>query len=185
MLNNKVSDIKNNLSLIKENFKNNNKGKKIKPSQLLDIIDEIEKLLFYLFHQLNKYNMDTQKISPYLNLIFNMVSLISFNSPLEINNNGNNIYNITPITPITIDINTLFNTTTSNYINKFNSNKYFKDNILMQNNINETRIETKNQSFMNLFYINNKIFSSSELIKYRSIYEGLEMSQIITIFQDI
>ena len=56
ILNNKIGEIKNNLSLIKENFKNNNKDKKIKPSQLLDIINEVEKLLFHLFNQLNKYN---------------------------------------------------------------------------------------------------------------------------------
>ena len=181
MLNNKIGEIKNNLSQIKEKFRNNNKEKKIKPSQLIDVIDEVEKLLFYLFNQLNKFNIDSQSIFPFLKIIFNMVSTISFNNPLEINNINNNLYNITPIN---IDINTLINTTSSNYNNKFNSKKNFKDKIL-QNTINQNKSEINLHVFNNIFYINNKIFSSSELIKYYSIYEGLDISELISVFREI
>ena len=179
MLNNKIGDIKNNLSLIKDNFKNNNNNKKIKPCQLLDIINEVEKLLFYLFNQLNKYNFDTQKISPFLKIIFNMVSLIAYNIPLEFNNN---IYDITPITN---NSNTLFNTSKTNYNNNAYSKNNVKDNILMNNNINKNKNKINIQNFHNLFYINNKIFSSSELIKYRSIYDGLGLSELISVFKEI
>ena len=179
ILNNKIGEMKNNLSLIKENFKNNNKDKKIKPSQLLDIINEVEKLLFHLFNQLNKYNFDTQKISPFLKIIFNMVSLISYNVPLEINNN---IYNITPNAN---DLNTLFNTSECNYNNNLHPKNNAKDNILKNNINNNNTIKINIQNFHNLFYINNKIFSSSELIKYRSIYEGLDLSELISVFKEI
>ena len=178
ILNNKIGEVKNNLSVIKENFKNNNKNKKITPSQLLDIINEVEKLLCHLFNQLNKYNFDTQKISPFLKIIFNMVSLISYNIPLEINNN---IYDITPITN---DLNTLSNTSTYNYNNLYSKNNA-KDNILKNNAINKNTIKINIQDFHTLFYINNKIFSSSELIKYRSIYEGLDLSELISVFKEI
>ena len=181
MLNNKIGEIKNNLSQIKEKFRNSNKEKKIKPSQLIDVLDEVEKLLFYLFNQLNKFNIDSQSIFPFLKIIFNMVSAISFNNPLEINNINNNLYNITPIN---IDINTLINTTSSNYNNKFNTKKNFKDKIL-QNNINQKISEINIRIFKNIFYINNKIFSSSELIKYYSIYEGLDISELISVFKEI
>ena len=179
MLNNKIGDLKNNLSLIKDNFKINNNNKKIKPCQLLDIVNEVEKLLFHLFNQLNKYNFDTQKISPFLKIIFNMVSLISYNIPLEINNN---IYNITPNAN---DLNTLFNTSERNYNNNLHPKNNAKDNILKNNIIINNTIKINIQNFHNLFYINNKIFSSSELIKYRSIYEGLDLSELISVFKEI
>ena len=164
------------IDIIKRIF---NSNKKIKPSQLLDIINEVEKLLFHLFNQLNKYNFDTQKISPFLKIIFNMVSLISYNVPLEINNN---IYNITPNAN---DLNTLFNTSECNYNNNLHSKNNVKDNILKNNINNNNTIKINIQNFHNLFYINNKIFSSSELIKYRSIYEGLDLSELISVFKEI
>ena len=179
MLSDKIGDIKNNLSLIKEKFKNNNKDKKIKSSQLLNIINDVEKLLFYLFNQLNKYNVDTQKISPFLKIIFNLVSTISYSNSLEMNNG------ISDITPITIDLNTLFNTSLSNYNNKIYSKKFCKDKILMNDNNNKKTREIDIKSFHNLFYINTNIFSSSELIKYRSIYDGLNISELISVFNKI
>lgn len=44
-MNNKIGEIKNNLSQIIEKFKKNNKDKKIKPSQLIDILNELEKIV--------------------------------------------------------------------------------------------------------------------------------------------
>ena len=181
ILNNKIGEIKNNLSQIIEKFKKNNKDKKIKPSQLIDILNELEKLLLYLFNQLSKYNFDSQNIYPFLKIIFNLVSLISYNNPLEINNN-----NIGEITPIDFNIDTLLNNTTSNYNNKFNQKKYLKDKLLTEKIINNKEgTELNNIYFNNLFYVNKKIFSSSELIKYYSIYEGLEISELISVFMEL
>ena len=56
----------------------------------------------------------------------------------------------------------------------------------MIKNINNKNTNIKsNQQFHTFFYINNKIFSSSELIKYHSIYEGLELSELISVFKEI
>ena len=108
-----------------------------------------------------------------------MVSLIAYNIPLEINNN---IYDITPITN---NSNTLFNTSKTNYNNNAYSKNNVKDNILMNNIINKNKNKINIQNFHYLFYINNKIFSSSELIQYRSIYDGLGLSELISVFKEI
>ena len=50
---------------------------------------------------------------------------------------------------------------------------------------NQKSTEIGNEYFNSLFFINTKIFSSSELIKYRSIYEGLELGQILPVFKEI
>ena len=184
LLSKKINETKDNISYIKEKFKNNNKDKKIKPKQFLDILNEIEKLLLYLFNQLNNYNQNTKNISPYLNYIFNMVSTISYNNPLEINNN-----NTDDISHITLGLNTLLNTSSNNNI--FNSKNYAKDDILKANIFNQNltkgsiRVEMNIRKFNQLFNINKKIFSSSELIKYRSIYEDLEIHELIPIFKEI
>ena len=152
MITNKVGEIKCNFSQIKENFKNTNKDKKIKPSQLLDIINEVEKLLIYLFNQLNKCKINSQKISPFLKVINDLIFFISQNNnPFVISNHS--------LSPTNINKNTLFN----------NKNTNIKSN----------------QQFHTFFYINNKIFSSSELIKYHSIYEGLELPELISVFKEI
>ena len=180
IITNKIGEIKNNFSLIKENFKNNNKDKKIKSSQLLDIVNDVENLLFYLFNQLKKCNINSQKILPFLKVINDLILLISCQIPLGINNKIS-------FCPINNDINTLFNTSSCNSYNCPNSKKNLKD-IILENNINHNNKSKKGkdiQIFHNLFYINNKIFSSSELIKYHSIYEGLELSELISVFKEI
>ena len=107
--------------------------------------------------------------------------------------------NTCDITPITIGINTLQDTSTININNNKNT---IKDNILKNNKITNQEIEdiantsnnsekTKESLFPNFqelkqfFNINKKIFSSSELIKYRNIYEGLPSSKILKVFKDI
>ena len=182
MLNDKINDLKKNLSLIKEKFKLYNKEKKIKPAQFMDVLNEVEKLLFYLFNQLNKYNIDLKNILPFLKCIFSLLSIISYNDTLNFNEMNNNINNITPCN---FDINNIMNISTSNNNNKYNSKKYIKDKILSNYNINQKTSEINNEYFSNLFFINTKIFSSSELIKYRSIYEGLELSEILPVFKEI
>ena len=184
MLNDKISDIKNNLSLIIEKFKSNNKDKKIKPGQFMDMLHEVEKLLYYLFNQLNKYSIDSKNILPFLKCIFALVSIISYNNPLNVNEISKN-NNLKDGIPFSFEIDNLMNTSTSNYNNKFNSKQYIKDRVLSNYINNQKSIEIGNKYFNNLFYINTKIFSSSELIKYRSIYEGLELDQILPVFKEI
>ena len=190
ILNEKISEIKKNLSLIKERFKSNNKDKKIKPSQFIDVLNEIEKLFFYLFNQLNKYSINSKNILPFLKCIFALVSIISYNNPLNINEISNN--NLINITSCSFDINSLshlMNTSTSNYNNEINNKhetkKYIKDKVLSNYINNQKSTEIGNKYFNSLFFINTKIFSSSELIKYRSIYEGLELGQILPVFKEI
>ena len=74
-----------------------------------------------------------------------------------------------------------------------NINKYIYD---YDNPIEDIKIETTNnnnisgetlpnlQELKQFFEINKKIFSSSELIKYRSMYHNLSMSQIIKVFKE-
>ena len=205
LLSNKIEEIKNNLSNIKEKFKNNHKNKKIKPLQLIDILEQIEKLLLYVNNHLNKTNNDMQNIQPFLNNVFNLVFKIAYNSPLSTYNNS------CDITPITIGVNTLQNSV----INNNNSKKNNKDNAIKNNNSNNINkifdnnkiinqeIEDINNNIINnstrtkesilpniqelkqFFDINKKIFSSSELIKYKTIYEGLPISKLLHVFKDI
>ena len=189
----KIEDIKSNLSNIKDKFKNNHKDKKIKPSHLIEIMEQVEKLLLYVNNHLNKTNNDMQVIHPYMKTIFDLVSKLAYDSPLSYYNNT------CDITPITIGINTLQDTSTININNNKNT---IKDNILKNNKITNQEIEdiantsnnsekTKESLFPNFqelkqfFNINKKIFSSSELIKYRNIYEGLPSSKILKVFKDI
>ena len=183
MLNDKVGEIKKNLSLIKEKFKTDNKEKKIKPVQFMDVLNEVEKLLLYLFNQLNKYSIDSKNIFPFLNCIFTLVSIISYNNPLNINEISKN--NINDNIPFSFDMNNLMNTSTYNYNNKYNSKKFIKDIVLSKYNNNQKTTELGNKYFNNLFFINTKIFSTSELIKYRAIYEGLDLHEILPVFKEI
>ena len=192
LLNNKIEEIRNNLSNIREKLKNNHKDKKIKSFQLIDIIDQVDKLLFYLNSHLNKTFNEMQTIHPYLRNIFDFVSKIVYDSPLD------SINNSWDIIPTTIEINTQLNNlendmkdiilTNSNNINSNNKKNINKENKDI-NNINDS-IKSKKRLFENikelkkLFDINKKIFSSSELIKYKNIYEGLSISKLLNLFKD-
>ena len=204
LLSNKIEEIKNNLSNIKEKFKNNHKDKKIKPLQLVEIMEQVEKLLLYVNNHLNKTNNDMQNIQPFLNNVFDLVSKIVYDSPISTINNSFDI------TQIPIGINTLQNSALNNNNNPINN---IKDNIIKNNNLNNIKfdnnkiinqeIEDINNNIINsstrtkesilpniqelkqFFDINKKIFSSSELIKYKTIYEGLPISQLLQVFKDI
>ena len=196
----KIEELKINLSNIKEKFKNNHKDKKIKPFQLIDIMDQVEKLLLYVNNHLNKTKNEMQNIQPYLKNIFDFVSKLAYDSPLL---NYNNSFEITSITSRN-------NTLQNSLIINNNPKKSMKDNFLKKNysssNIIHNKIinqeiedinkinnsnETKESLFPNIqelkqfFVINTKIFSSSELIKYKTIYEGLPISKLLNIFKDI
>ena len=79
------------------------------------MLNEIEKLFFYLFNQLNKYNIYSKNILPFLKCIFALVSIISYNNYLNINDLSNN--NLINITSCSFDINNLINISNSNYNN--------------------------------------------------------------------
>ena len=192
-LNTKIQEIKDNLSNIKDKFKNNHKDKKIKPSQLIDIIEQVEILLLYVNNHLNKANKDMQDIHPYLKIIFDLVYKMVYDLQLHSYNN------ISSTNPITMGINIFKNSSSINNNNNNLKENYLNNNVI--NKINNHEIEdinnvnnptrTKENLFPNilelkpLFDINKKIFSSSELIKYRTIYEGLPISKLIQVFKDI
>ena len=180
LLNNKIGEINNNLSSIKDKFKDNHNNKKIKPAQLIDIMDQVEKLLLYVNNHLNKANNDIQYIQPYFKIIFDLILKIVYDSPF------NQFNNTCDITSATIGMNTLQNTSflNNNFRNKKdtilnnNDNKSFYNQINEEENndiINNTRTKeslfTYFQELKQFFDINKKIFSSSELIKYRTIYD--------------
>ena len=169
-------------------------------------MEQVEKLLLYVNNHLNKTNNDMQNIQPFLNNIFNLVSKIVYDSPLLTYNNSYEI------TPNTIGVNTLHNSIINN---NNNSKKNNKNNIIENNNskcinkifdynkITNQEIEDINKNDINnstrtkesilpniqelkqFFDINKKIFSSSELIKYKTIYEGLPISKLLQVFKDI
>ena len=207
ILTTKIEEIKNNLSTMKEKFKNNHRDKQIKPSQLIDIIEQIEKLLLFIFNHLFKAENEIQIFLPYLKSIFDLISKIVYDIQYS------SLSNMSDITPISVGVSTLQNTSISYNLNtKFNystipADKIVKNNTINNMNIvdkitddknskiknteNDTSSRTKESLFPNIqelnqfFDINKKIFSSSELIKYKVIYEGLPISNLITVFKDI
>ena len=207
VLNNKIEEIKNNISNTKEKFQNNNKSKKIKSLHLIEIMEQIEKLLLYVNNHLNKTNNEMENIQPYLKNIFDLVSKIVYDSPLSTLNNSSDI------TPYTIGLNTFQNSTIINNNNNPNNKNNIKDNIIKNNEImykkrynNNKIINKENEDINNninyltrtkesilpnitelkqFFDINKKIFSSSELIKYKIVYKGLSMDKILQVFKDI
>jgi hypothetical protein len=150
-----------------------------------------------------------ENIQSYLKNIFDFVSRIVYNSPLS---TLNNLYDIT--IPITLGLNTFQNTSIINNPNKIrnikdniiknkNNSIYKKLNNKIINqeieDINNNKVNininnlnrTKESLFPNIqelkqfFDINKKIFSSSELIKYKIVYKGLSIEKIIQVFKDI
>lgn len=207
ILTTKIEEIKNNLTTMKEKFKNNHRDKKIKPSQLIDIMEQIEKLLLFVFNHLYKAENEIKIFHAYLKSIFDLISKIVYDMEYS------SFSNKSDITPISVGVSTLQNTSISYNLNtKFNystvpADKIAKNNTINNINIvdnvtndknykiknteNDTSCRTKDSLFPNIqelnqfFDINKKIFSSSELIKYKIIYEGLPISNLITVFKDI
>jgi len=207
ILTTKIEEIKNNLSAMKEKFKNNHRDKTIKPSQLIDIMEQIEKLLLFVFNHLYKTENEIQIFHPYLKSIFELISKIVYDMQYS------SLSNKSDITPISIGASTLQNTSISYNMNtKFNYSTIPSDKIVKNNNINQMNIvdkitddksskkkntendtssRTKESLFPNIqelnqfFDINKKIFSSSELIKYKIIYEDLPISNLISVFKEI
>ena len=69
--------------------------------------------------------------------------------------------------------------------NTFNNNQIEDIKIDISNTISSRDSTVPNyQELKQFFDINKKIFSSSELIKYKNIYNNLSMSQIIKVFKE-
>jgi hypothetical protein len=200
LLNSKIGEINNNLSNIKDKFKDSHNNKKIKPAQLIDIMDQVEKLLLYVNNHLNKANNDIQYIQPYFKIIFDLILKLVYDSPF---NQFNNTCDITPgITTLqnnfllknnfkNIKDHILSNNDNNNCNNTKNSqiNDEENEDIINNNNNNYTRTKESLfpyfQELKQFFDINKKIFSSSELIKYRTIYDGLPISKLLKVFKSI
>ena len=174
---NKIEQTKNMILSVKEKIKKmNNQNKKISPYNVLKFINHLEKYISYIFIYLNQTNGKILSILPAISIIYNLISKFVYNKSFNIyNNNHNNFYD---------------------YENKENSSLY-NDNIII-NHIEDIRFDTNSNNSskeniisipniqqLKLFYdINKKIFSSSELIKYRNIYINLNTSQIIKVFKE-
>ena len=86
----------------------------------------------------------------------------------------------------------MYNDTQSNifnFDNKENTEFYLNNQIEdikfdTSNNTSRENIVPNIQELKQFFDVNKKIFSSSELIKYRNIYINLSMSQIIKVFKE-
>ena len=165
----KVEQIKNVIISVKEKLKKMNKDKKISPHHFIQVLNQLEKYISYIFIHLNRSNGELLSILPTVSIIYNLISKFIYNKSFK----------------LYPDIND----------NKINYD-YDMNELQMNSPIEDIKIESSNnttsresiipnyQELKQFFDINKKIFSTSELIKYRSIYNNLSMSQIIKVFKE-
>ena len=166
----KVEQIKNVIISVKEKLKKMNKEKKISPHHFIQVLNQLEKYISYIFIHLNRSNGELLSILPTVSIIYNLISKFIYNKSFKIypDINDNNKYNY------------------GYDLNSIQSNSPIED-IKIETSHNNTSRESSIPNIQELkqfFDINKKIFSTSELIKYRSIYNNLSMSQIIKVFKD-
>ena len=166
----KVEQIKNVIISVKEKLKKMNKEKKISPHHFIQVLNQLEKYISYIFIHLNRSNGELLSILPKVSIIYNLISKFIYNKSFKIypDINDNNKYNY------------------GYDLNSIQSNSPIED-IKIETSHNNTSRENSIPNLQELkqfFDINKKIFSTSELIKYRSIYNNLSMSQIIKVFKD-
>ncbi|MCQ2819854.1 MAG: hypothetical protein MJ252_21525, partial [archaeon] len=156
----KVDDINRNILEAKNNLERGPRDKKIKVSNMIDIIEQIEKLLSYLSQRINK---DKEDFSNKLN---DFSETAHFISALCYDNRDD-----------------------------------FEKEIPKEDNLNRRNLELSNQNNINqivneeeqnegipiedlkqIFEINVKVFSTSELMKFYSLYEGHNIQEILQIF---
>ena len=166
-LTSKVEQIKNVIISVKEKLKKVNKDKKISPYHFIQVLNQIEKYISYIFIHLNQKNGELLSILPSISIIYNLISKFVYNKSFKLYLEKNE----------------------PKYDNNINS-------LPINNPIEEINIESSNntssreslipniQELKQFFDINKKIFSTSELIKYRNIYNNLSMSQIIKVFKE-
>ena len=167
VLTDKIEQVKNLIFSIKEKLKKMKPDKKISQHNLHQVLNKIEKYISFVFIYLNQSNGEILSILPTVSIIYNLISKYVYKKPFQIYNESN-----------------MFN-----YDNKENSQ------FLLNNQIEDIKFDSSNntskeslipniQELKQFFEINKKIFSSSELIKYRNIYINLSMSQIIKVFKE-
>ena len=153
-LSTRIDDVVSKLQSTTKNFTSIPQEKKIKVSQMLEILSQVEKLLTFLSSNISKSNKEMSAYSEDAKEIFGFVNDIVYDGrPISEMSNTN--YNI------------------DNNHNLISSNNTLP---IITNNIN---VEIKQ-----FFNINPKIFSSSELIKFYSIYENKQINEVIQIFSE-
>ena len=167
VLTSKVEQVKNVILSVKEKLKKMNKDKKISPRHVSQVLTQIEKYLSYIFIHLNRSNGELLSILPSISIIYNLISKFVYNKSFK-----------------------FFPDSNINYYN-YNINSLQIDNPIEDINIESSNNSTSKESLLpniqelkQFFDINKKIFSTSELIKYRNIYNNLPMSQIINVFKE-
>ena len=170
VLTNKIEQMKNFILSIKEKLKKMKPDKKISPHHLFQVLNRIEKYISYMFIYLNQSNGEILSILPTVSIIYNLISKFVYNKPFK-----------------------MYTDTQSNIFffdeDKENS-QYLLNNQIEDIKFDSSHNTSKESLIPNLkelkqfFDVNKKIFSSSELIKYRNIYINLTMNQIIKVFKE-
>ena len=166
----KFLNIMGKINITKENFAKISQDKKLKVSQLVDILSQVEKLFQNLVNSIDKVNktiiQNTNDIMP----IFNFISNIAYDGNYDLSKTKS----INPYESL------------NNILDNPNENINYNKPIIANNNINNNNFENINNLIPNLiqyFDINPKIFSSSELMKYYSIYENHNILEVLNIFK--
>ena len=144
-----------------------NKNKTINPHHFIQVLNQLEKYISFIFIHLNRSNGELLSILPTVSIIYNLISKFIYNKTFKIypeNNNNNYDYDI-------------------NYLQLNNPIEDIKINTTNSTNSKETIIPNI-QELKQFFDINKNIFSTSELIKYRNIYSNLSTPQIIKGFKE-
>ena len=177
ILTNKIEHVKNIILSVKEKIKKMKPEKKISPHNLFKVLNHIEKYITYIFIYLNQSNGEILSILPTVSIIYNLISKYIYKKPFQMfnDNNQNNIYNFDYGYPNKENYQYEINNQIEDIKFDSSSSNTSKENIIPYPNIQELK---------QFFDINKKIFSSSELIKYRNMYINLSISQIIKVFKE-
>ena len=176
ILTNKIEQVKNIILSVKEKIKKMKPEKKISPHNLFKVLNHIEKYITYIFIYLNQSNGEILSILPTVSIIYNLISKYIYKKPFQMYNDmQDNIYNFDYGYPNKENYQYEINNQIEDIKFDSSSSNTSKENIIPYPNIQELK---------QFFDINKKIFSSSELIKYRNMYINLSISQIIKVFKE-
>ena len=169
VLTNKIEQVKNLIFSVKEKLKKLKPDKKLSQHHFFQVLNRLEKYISYIFIFLNQSNGQILSILPTVSIIYNLISKFVYNKPFKIfSDTQNNIFNFE-----------------DKENSKFEFNEQIEDiQFDYSSNTSKESIIPNIQELKQFFDINKKIFSSSELIKYRNIYINLSMSQIIKVFKE-
>ncbi|MCQ2816690.1 MAG: hypothetical protein MJ252_05415 [archaeon] len=169
----KVDDINRNILDAKNNLERGPADKKIKVSHMIDIIDQIQKLLSYLSQKINKANIDFSNKGKDFSETAHFISALCFNNR---NDYEKELQRENSLNRKTFEINlNLSNASSPNNFSNRNQNQMMEQE---EEQYQGFPIEEIRQ----FFEINVKIFSSAELMKFYSIYDGHNIEEILQIF---